>query len=117
MREDGPFMLGLQTRNASADESLKLLHDTLDKFAKDGVTDAELTAAKRNITGGFALNIDSNSDIVGYLAMIGFYHLPSNYLDTFIDHVNAVTIEQIRDAFARRIAPDRMVTVTVGGSR
>jgi len=117
MRELGPFMLGLQTRNATADESLKVLHETLEQFVKEGPTAKELEAAKRNITGGFALNVDSNSDIVQYLAMIGFYQLPNDYLDTFIEHVNAVTVEQIRDAFARRIVPDHMVTVTVGGGR
>jgi zinc protease len=115
MREQGPFMLGLQTRNATADESLKVLHETLEQFVKEGASAKELEAAKRNITGGFALNVDSNSDIVGYLAMIGFYQLPNDYLDTFIEHVNAVTTAQIRDAFARRIVPDRMVTITVGG--
>lgn len=117
MREQGPFMLGLQTRNATADEALKVLHETLDQFVKEGASDKELEAAKRNITGGFALNVDSNSDIVGHLALIGFYRLPNDYLDTFIERVNAVTTAQIRDAFARRIAPDRMVTVTVGGDR
>lgn len=117
MREQGPFMLGLQTRNATADESLKVLHETLAQFVKEGASDKELEAAKRNITGGFALNVDSNSDIVGHLALIGFYRLPNDYLDTFIARVNAVTTAQIRDAFARRIAPDRMVTVTVGGDR
>ena len=117
MRQEGPFMLGLQTRNASADEALKVQHTTLEQFVKEGPTAKELEAAKRNLTGGFALNIDSNSDIVGYLAMIGFYRLPNDYLDTFIAHVNAVTLEQIRDAFSRRIVPDRMVTVTVGGGR
>jgi zinc protease len=117
MREQGPFMLGLQTRNATADEALKVLHETLEQFVKEGASDKELEAAKRNITGGFALNVDSNSDIVGHLAMIGFYRLPNDYLDTFIERVNAVTTAQIRDAFARRIAPDHMVTVTVGGER
>ena len=46
--------------------------------------------------------------------MIGYYDLPLNYLDTFIDKVNAVTIEQIRDAFKRRLHPERFVTVLVG---
>lgn len=117
MREQGPFMLGLQTRNASAAEAQKVLHETLEQFVKEGASDKELEAAKRNITGGFALNVDSNSDIVQYLALIGFYQLPIDYLDTFIERVNAVSVAQIREAFARRITPDQMVTVTVGGGR
>ena len=46
--------------------------------------------------------------------MIGFYDLPLNYLDTFNDRVNAVTVAQIRDAFQSRVHPDQLVTVVLG---
>ena len=47
--------------------------------------------------------------------MIGFYNLPLDYLDTFNDKVSAVTREQIREAYQRRVHPDNMVTIIVGG--
>jgi zinc protease len=115
MRVAGPFTLGLQTRNENRAEALAVLRQTLARYVGEGPTDEELLAAKKNITGGFPLNIDSNSDILGYIAMIGFYGLPLDYLDTFNQRVEAVTAAQIRDAFARRVHPERMVTVTVGG--
>ncbi len=114
MRVEGPFVMGLQTRNDKRDEALALLDQTLRKFIEEGPTAEELEHAKKNITGGFPLRIDSNRDIVDYIAMIGFYDLPLDYLNTFNQKVNAVTIEQIKDAFARRIHPDRMLTVMVG---
>lgn len=117
MLRKGPFVLGLQTRTASTAESLKVLRQTLDDFVKNGPTREELLAAKKNITGGFPLKVDSNSDILGYIAMIGFYGLPLDYLDTFNSKIEAVTIGQIRDAFARRVQPDKMVTVTVGAGQ
>ena len=116
MGERGPFQLGLQTRNEQADEALRVLRDTLVQFREEGPTQAELTAAKRNITGGFPLRIDSNRKIVEYIAMIGFYGLPLDYLDRFNERVEAVTVEQIREAFQRRVDPERMVTVVVGGA-
>ncbi|MGE0081413.1 MAG: insulinase family protein, partial [Thiohalomonadaceae bacterium] len=73
-------------------------------------------ASKKNITGGFPLRIDSNSDIVQYLAVIGFYGLPLDYLEKFNARVEAVTAEQIRDAFQRRLRPDAMVVVSVGAA-
>jgi len=114
MHVKGPFILGLQTRNDTADKALKVLRQTLVDFRKDGPTAEELEAAKRNITGGFPLKIDSNSDILGYIAMIGFYDLPLDYLDTFNSRIEAVSANQIHDAFLRRVDPARMVTVTVG---
>ncbi|MEN8166908.1 MAG: pitrilysin family protein [Pseudomonadota bacterium] len=114
MREPGLFQLGLQTKNAQAEEALKVLRETLRRFVKEGPTEQQLRAAKQNITGGFPLRIASNSKIVEYLAVIGFYDLPLDYLDVFTSKVEAVTAEQIRDAFQRRVDPERMVTVQVG---
>ena len=114
MRESGPFILGLQTRTDKTDEAIKVLRDTLDKFVKDGPTAKELEASKKNITGGFALRVDSNKKIADYLALIGFYNLPLDYLDTFIARMNAVTLQQVKDAFKRRIEPGKLVTVIVG---
>jgi zinc protease len=114
MHQRGPFTLGLQTRNDKADEALKLLRQTLTEFMDKGPTEKELEAAKKNITGGFALNLDSNSKIVENIAMMGFYHLPLDYLDTYTQKVDAVTTDQIKAAFKRHVQPDRMVTVMVG---
>jgi zinc protease len=116
MAAEGPYLLSLQTRNESSEEALAVLRATLARFISEGPSNKELVAAKKNITGGFALNIDSNKDILSYISMIGFYGLPLDYLDTFIDKVNAVTVKQIRDAFTRRIHPDRMALITVGAN-
>jgi len=115
MRSEGPFVLGLQTKNKSADEALKVMRDTLKRFVDKGPSKAELVAAQKNLVGGFALKIASNKKIVENLASIGFYGLPLDYLDKFIANVEAVTTDQIKDAFKRRVNPDKMVTVVVGG--
>jgi len=115
MAQDGPYTFGLQTRNDQVDEALQVLRATLQDFYENGPTEQELIASKKNITGGFPLRISSNSKIVEYLGMIGFYNLPLDYLDTYNDRIMAVTREQIMDAFRRRVDPDRMVTIIVGG--
>jgi zinc protease len=115
MRASGPFLMGLQTKNDQADEALKVLKQTLREFMTNGPTAAELVAAKKNISGGFALRVDSNGKIAGNLASIGFYDLPLDYLDTFIAKIETVTIEQIVDAFQRRLDADKLVVVMVGG--
>ncbi|MGD8308165.1 MAG: pitrilysin family protein [Chromatiales bacterium] len=115
MQRRGPFVMGAQTKNAQADEALAVMRRTVLEFIERGPTADELDEAKQNITGGFPLRIDSNDDIVEYLAMIGFYGLPLDYLDTLVDKVDAVTAAQIRDAFSRRLHPDRFVTIILGG--
>ena len=114
MAELGPFEIGLQTKKEQADVALNLVRETFDKFLKDGVTEKELTAAKANIIGGFPMRIDSNTKILDYLAMIGFYHLPLNYLDEYNSNVDKVTVAQIKETFNRRLKPENFVTIVVG---
>jgi len=115
LAQPGPFLMGLQTRNDQADQAREVMLDTLKRFVTEGPTEEELTAAKKNLTGGFPLRIASNADILGYLAVIGFYGLPLDYLDRFIERIESVDATQIRDAFARRVHPDRLAIVSVGG--
>ena len=115
MAKEGPFELGLQTRNDQATEALQVLRETLSTYVAEGPTAAELDAAKKHITGGYALRIDSNRKILEYLAVIGFYSLPLDYLETFNARIEAVGLDEVRDALRRRIQPDRMLTLLVGG--
>lgn len=116
MLREGPFVMGLQTRNDQAGKALKVMDQTLRDFIDKGPTEAELNDAKKNITGGFVMRFDTNSELTSYVEMIGFYDLPLDYLDTFQDKVNAVTVASIIDAFKRRVDPYRLQTVTVGDS-
>ena len=114
MVEAGPFQLGLQTKLEQTDDALKVAQATLRQFIADGPSEAELEQAKSNLTGGFPLRLDSNRKILDYLAAIGFYRLPLDYLDTWVAKVEAVDVAAVKQAFARRIDPDRLVTVVVG---
>lgn len=114
MRQPGPFMVGLQTSKDQTDKALEVVRSTLRRFVAEGPSAEELAAAKANLVGGFALRIDSNAKILGQLALIGDEGLPLDWLDVWTERVEAVTLEQVRDAFRRRIDPDRLSTVVVG---
>jgi len=110
----GAFVIGFQTRPDQADAAVKLSREVLEKFVADGPTEAELQAAKDNLIGGFPLLLDSNRKLVGNVANIAWNDLPLDYLDTWIARMKAVTLAQVKDAFERKLHPDRMVTVLVG---
>ena len=114
MAELGPFQIGLQTKKEQADEAMKVVNETLNKYLQNGPTEKELKAAKDNLIGGFPMRIDSNGKILDYLSVIGFYKLPMTYLDDFNKEIAKVTTKQIKDAFKRRVKPENFVTVIVG---
>lgn len=116
MRQKGPFLMGLQTRGDQTEQAIELLNTTLQDFVSEGPSASSLKAAQQNITGGFALRIDSNSKLVQYLASIGFYQLPLDYLQTFNANIETLSLEQVTDALQRRIQPTQLLTVIVGGA-
>ena len=114
-RVPGLFEIGLQTRGSQADEALAVARQVLAGFVADGPTAAELQAAKDNYINGFGLRLDSNAKVLTYVALIGFYRLPLDWLDRYPEHVAAVTATQVRDAFQRRVKAEHLVVVIAGG--
>ena len=111
----GAFRVGFQTRPDQAEEAVKMSREVLAKFVAEGPTESELKAAKDNLIGGFPLLLDSNRKLIGNVANIAWHDLPLDYLDTWTTRMNAVTAADIKAAFARKLQPQRMVTVVVGG--
>ncbi len=114
MHVQGPFMIGLKTRNDQLGEAMDIIHAELNKYVNEGPGQDELNDSLKNITGGFPLRIDSNKKIVEYLSVIGFYSLPLNHLDTFVGNINQQSKKKVDEALKRRIHPDKMLTVIVG---
>jgi zinc protease len=110
----GAFTVGLQTRPDQAAQAVQVARDVVAQFVADGPTEAELKAAKDNLIGGFALRIDSNRKLLDNVANMAWNGLPLDYLDTWTQVVAKVSVADIRQAFARHLQPDRMVTVVLG---
>ena len=111
----GAFILGLQTRPDQAAQAVQVSKDVLAKFVAEGPTEAELKAAKDNLVGGFALRIDSNRKLLDNVANIAWNKLPLTYLDVWTQQIDKITTAQIKAAFQRKLQPERMVTVVLGG--
>jgi zinc protease len=110
----GGFTIGLQTRSDQSAQAVQVSREVLERFVEEGPTEAELKAAKDNLIGGFPLLIDSNRKLLDNISNIAWNGLPLNYLDTWTRQVDRVTVADIKAAFARKVQPQRMVTVTVG---
>lgn len=113
MKQSGPFQIGLQTKRSQAREALQVVQQVLHDFLRSGPSPQELAAAKANLVGSFPLRLDSNRKMLDHVAMMGFYGLPLDYLDNYQARIRAVTVEDIRRAFARHVQPEKLITVTV----
>ncbi len=110
----GPFVITLQTRADQAGQALKVVRDVMRRMHDGHISQQQLTAAKENLTGGFALRMDSDAKRVRLMSMIGFYGLPLDYLQVWKRHINAVTLAEVKAAAARFLTPADWDTVQVG---
>ena len=113
----GSFTVGLQTRPDQTAQAVALTRQVVKDFVANGPTEVELKAAKDNLIGGFALRIDSNRKLLANLAGIAWNNLPLDYLDTWQQEVQKVTVADIKAAFARKLQPEKMVTVILGAAK
>ena len=111
----GAFVISLQTRPDQAAQATQVARDVLARFVADGPTPTELRAAKDNLIGGFALRIDSNRKLLGNVVNIATNGLALDYLEHWTNRVEALSVTDIRAAMQRKLQPDRMVTVVLGG--
>lgn len=112
----GAFTVGLQTRPDQAQQAVQVSRDVIARFVAEGPTQAELQAAKDNLIGGFALRIDSNRKLLDNVANIAWNGLALDYLDTWTQQVEKLTVAQVKAAMARKLQPENMATVVVGGA-
>ena len=110
----GAFTVGLQTRPDQSAQAIALSRDVVSRFVRDGPSEQELQAAKSNLVGGFALRLDSNRKLLDNVANIAWNDLALDYLDTWAQTVEAITVADVKAAFARTLRPQTMVTIVVG---
>lgn len=110
----GPFLINLSTKNNQTKIAVSVTREKLASFIQQGPDERELEAAKKYLTGSFPLSLASNRNIADILIKIAFYHLPDDYLQTYISNINAVTTETIKTAFQQQITPNKLLQITVG---
>lgn len=115
MKEKGPFIVGLQTRNDRRDEAIDVVRNTIKDFVEKGATDEEVLKAKKHITGGFALRISGNGKIANSLLSAAFYDRPLDYLETYIADIEKISADEVRAAIKKYIDVDNLTQVIVGG--
>ena len=112
--EAGMFTIGYSTQKKNTKDSLVQAQAVIKQFIEEGPTEEELAQAKANIIGSFPLRFDSNAKLVKYLSIIGYHNLPNDYLEAYPKAIGKLTVEQVKDAWQRRVKPEDLHIVVVG---
>ena len=100
--------------NETMAEAIEVVRDEWRKIATDGITQEELDAAKKYLTGAYPLRFDGNGSIARILAGMQFDYFPIDYVNNRNDMVMALTLEDVNQVARRLYLPDKLHFVIVG---
>ena len=108
----------LQGQVASANErvaeAVSVIRDEWARAAAEGVTQAELDAAKTFVTGAYPLRFDGNAPIARIMVGMQMLGLPIDYIATRNEKVEAVTLDDVKRIAAELLDPEGLHFVVVG---
>ncbi len=108
----GAFSFYVGTDPAKVAEVRAALADEIWKLAESGITADELERSKAKLLGAQAIRNQSNDSLAFSCALDELYGLGARHYETLPQRVEAVTLEQVRDA-ARRYFTQAHVTAIV----
>ncbi len=110
----GDFEATAEVRTAVTGDSLKEFFYELNRIRDDKVSDDELADAKNFLTGVFPIRAETQEGLTNLIVSQELYNLPKDYLQTYRDHVNAITVAEVQRVAQKYISADRMAIVIVG---
>lgn len=100
--------------NATIGQAIDLVKAEWRRMAENGVTEAELESAKKNLTGSYALRFDGNAQIARILLSMQMDNFPTSYVNTRNARIEAITLEDVKRVAAKLLRPDDLRFVVVG---
>lgn len=110
----GDFEASAEVRTAVTGDALREFFYELNRIRDEKVSETELNDAKAFLTGVFPIRAETQEGLTSLIVSQKLYDLPNDYLQTYRDNVNAVTIEDVEKVARKYIEPDRMAIVIVG---
>ncbi|WP_370283866.1 M16 family metallopeptidase [Pseudooceanicola sp.] len=116
MDKDGAnvWMGSVASANDRVAEAIEVIRAEWARIAEKGVTEEQLDAAKKYMTGAYPLRFDGNGPIANIIAGMQIQGMPIDYAATRNDKVEAVTLEQVNRVAKELMQPDELTFVVAG---
>lgn len=106
------LVISTATRADRADETLRIIRAEVKRMADEGVTDAELDAAKKYLIGSYAINnLDTSRAIAGTLVELQINKLGPDYIEKRKGLIEAVTKADVQAAAKRLLLAEPAILI------
>jgi len=113
-RYEGYFKTQVTLSHDRLDEGIEATEEVIRTFVDEGATEDELQAKKETITGSFTVGLSTTQRLAHSLLLNAERNFGVDYLDTFLDEVNALTIHDVNEAVRTHLRPDDLHVVAAG---
>ncbi len=110
----GEFEATAEVRTSVTGDSLKEFFYELNRIRDEKVSEDELQDAKNFLAGVFPIRAETQEGLTNLIVSQKLYDLPEDYLQTYRENVNAVTVEEVQRVANKYIHPDKIAIVIVG---
>lgn len=109
----GTYSIATFTKNATANQMIDGVLAEIGKYRTGGATSAELKKAQNYLAGNFARGLQSPEALASRLTDIELYGYPADYLETYIQKIRAVTLEDVQKVVQKYFLLDDLLMVFV----
>jgi len=113
-RTAGTFRSTAEVRTPVTGDSLKEFFYELQRIRNEEVSTKEISDAKSYLTGVFPIRLETQEGLIEQLVQIKMLNLPAEYLETYRDQIQQVTVEEIQRVAKLYVRPNEAAVIVVG---
>ncbi len=111
---DGLWGVDVAVAPQNVAKALKSTKEEIDRYAKEGITDAEVQTQKEFFAGNYLVRLGTNAGVASALCTAEKFGYGPGYLDEYPKRIRAVTKAQVNEVIKKRIHPESMHLVVAG---
>ena len=111
---EGHWVVGVTLSQENVERGIVATLDEVRRFVDEGPTADELKTKQTTITGSFKVGLATTGKLAATLHRQAVQGFGVDYLERFPQEVEAVTLDQIREAVARHFRPEAFQTALAG---
>lgn len=117
LKYPGPWSAGGDVRTEVTEGAMTEFMRELNRIRDEKVPMDELEEQKRSVVAGFALSLESATDLLNYSIIRKLYGLPDDYWETYPAKIMAVTADDVQRVARQYVNPQTQQIVVVGDAK
>ncbi len=116
-RGPGPFVVATAVDNASVGAAVGEILGEIERIHDSPVSPTELAETQSFIRGVFPYSLQATDGLLGRLAEIALFELPSDHFQTVLREIDSASADDLLALARRHLTPELLVVVAAGPAR